>query len=157
MNTIIRDYYPVFQMFQSLRDQLTAVLHDTDLAYTPGGTNPTLGALCRENGEVEYAYIQSFKTFELKEFTYRNTQPGLESSVAALTAWYAELDRDLKATIEGLSDDDLANRKIERGGFDPSPQLNLDTYKDALLLFYGRVIVYLKALEKTLPDSWQWL
>ena len=112
MNSIITGYYPTFEMYQALRDQLMEILTDADLAYTPGGANPPLGALCRDLGEVEYAYIQSFKTFTL-DFSYRNPEPGLETSVARLSAWYAELDRELKATIEGLSEEDLQQRVVD--------------------------------------------
>jgi uncharacterized damage-inducible protein DinB len=145
-------------MYQALRDQLMEILTDADLAYTPGGANPPLGALCRELGEVEYAYIQSFKTFTL-DFSYRNPEPGLETSVARLSTWYAELDRELKATIEGLSEEDLQQRVVDRGGgFTLPPQINLSVYNEALLIFYGKVIVYLRASGKTVPQHWaDWL
>ncbi len=158
MNSIITGYYPTFEMYQALRDQLMEILTDADLAYTPGGANPPLGALCRELGEVEYAYIQSFKTFTL-DFSYRNPEPGLETSVARLSAWYAELDRELKATIEGLSEEDLQQRVVDRGGgFTLPPQINLSVYNEALLIFYGKVVVYLRASGKTVPQQWaDWL
>ena len=70
MNSIMTGYYPTFEMYQAMRNQLMEILTDADLDYTPGGTNPSLGALCRELGEVEHAYIQSFKTFTL-DFSYR--------------------------------------------------------------------------------------
>jgi uncharacterized damage-inducible protein DinB len=158
MNRIMTEYYPTFQMYQALRDQLMTILTDEDLRYTPGGANPPLGTLCREIGEVEYAYIQSFKTFAL-DFSYSNPAPGLAESVAQLTAWFAALDQDLRATIEGLSEDDIANRLIDRGGdFQLPPQIQLSVYNEALLIFCGKVSVYLKAMGKTLPQQWQdWL
>src|SRR5690349_2152286 len=106
MNSIMTGYFPIFQLYQAIRPALMETLSDEDLGYTPGGANPTLGALCREIGEVEQAYIDSFKTFAL-DFSYRNTTPGLERSVAQLVAWYAALDAELKATIEGLSEEDV--------------------------------------------------
>lgn len=155
MNQIITQHYPMFQLYQSLRDKLIDLLSDDDLRYTPGGTNPTLGELCREIGEIEHAYIQSFKTFT-QDFSYRNTTAGLAEDVARLKHWYAELDQELRATIEGLSDDDLANRMIDRGhDFKLPPQMQLDIYKEALLLFYGKATVYFKAMEKALPDQWR--
>ncbi len=158
MNSIMTEYYPTFQLYQALRDQLMTILTDEDLRYTPGGTNPPLGTLCRTIGEVEYAYIQSFKTFAL-DFSYRNTTAGLADSVRQLTAWFAALDQDLRATIEGLSEDDITNRLLDRGGdFQLPPQIQLDVYKEALLIFYGKVSVYLRAMGKSLPQQWQdWL
>jgi hypothetical protein len=120
-----------------------------------GGANPTLGALCREIGEVEVAYIQSFKTFK-QDFTNRHTEPGLEDSVTALAAWFAELDRELKAVIGGLAEEDIKGRTIDRGGdFRPAPFIQLEIYKEALLIFYGKVSMYLKAMGKILPEQWQ--
>lgn len=158
MNSIIQNYYGVFEMYQALRNQLMDLLVDDDLGFSPGGDNPSLGALCQELGEVEYAYIQSFKTLT-QDFSYRNDAPGLADSVAKLSAWYADLDGQLKATVEGLSEEDVQNKVIHRGpNFDLPPQIQLDVYKEALLIFYGKVAVYLRVMGKPLPKQWQeWL
>jgi hypothetical protein len=152
------DYFPTFEMYQAIRAELMEILADGDLGYTPGGANPPLGTLCREIGEVERAYIDSFKTFTL-DFSYRNTAPGLDNSVAQLSAWYAELDAELKATIEGLSQEDIDGRLVERGpNFKVPPLIQLEIYKEALLIFYGKAIVYLRAMGKTPPRQMQeWL
>ncbi len=154
MNSIITHYIPIFQTYQGLRDVLMETLEDGDLGYRPTAHNPTLGELSREIGEVEQAYIASFKTFRL-EFSYRNEQRELESSVALLSAWYAALDRKLRSVIEKLSEDNVRNRRIDRGHFSLPPQIQLDVYKEALLIFYGKVSVYLRAMGKPLPPRWQ--
>jgi uncharacterized damage-inducible protein DinB len=158
MNSIMTNYFSAFEMYQAMRGQLIEILADDDLGYSPGGANPPLGVLCREIGEVERAYIDSFKTFVL-DFSYRNITPGLEQSVAQLAAWYAELDAELKATIEGLSEEDIAGRLVDRGGdFKLPPQIQLNIYQEALLIFYGKAIVYLRAMGKTPPQQMQeWL
>jgi len=158
MNSIMSSYFPTFQLYQAIREQLMQTLSDQDLGYTPGGANPPLGVLCREIGEVERAYIDSFKTFVL-DFSYRNATPGLENSVAQLAAWYADLDAELKATIEGLSEQDINGRLVDRGGdFKLPPQIQLNIYQEALLIFYGKAIVYLRAIGKTPPQQMQdWL
>lgn len=155
MNSIMKDYFPTFQMYQALRTQLLEILSDQDLSYRVEGKNPTLGALCREIGEIEYAYIQSFKSFK-QNFSYRNEEPGLETSLSRLSAWYKKLDDELKTAVETLSEEDIQNKKIDRGGgFTLPPQIQLNIYQEALLIFYGKVSVYLKALEKPLPEQWQ--
>ncbi len=98
MNSIIQGYWPIFQMYQALRTQLMEILTDEELSYSVGGVNPTLGSLCRTIGEVQHAYIQSFKTFKL-DFSYRNPDPELEQSVPKLIVWFADLDQELQATI----------------------------------------------------------
>lgn len=158
MNQIITQHYPMFQMYQSLRGKLMDMLSDEDLRYTPGGSNPTLGELCREIGETQHAYIQSFKTFT-QDFSYRNTTPGMAEHLDQLKQWYAELDQELRATIEALSDDDVASRMVERGpDFKIPPQIQLDIYKEALLLFYGKATVYMRAMDKSMPEQWrEWI
>ena len=158
MNSIMTGYFPIFQLYQAIREPLIQTLTDADLGYTPGGANPPLGVLCREIGEVERAYIDSFKTFTI-DFSYRNTTPGLDRSVAQLAGWYAELDAELKATIEALSEEDISGRVVDRGGDFKLPlRVQLNVYQEALLIFYGKAIVYLRAMGKTPPQQMQeWL
>lgn len=155
MNRIIEKHYPVFELYQALRDQLTEILDDADLSFRPGGDNLTLGALCVQIGEVEQAYIDSFRTFK-QDFSYRNEDPGLEGSTERLKSWFQELDAELKSAVGSLSDDDIENRVIDRGeDFQLRPHVQLEVYKEALLIFYGKVDVYLKALGKARPEQWQ--
>jgi hypothetical protein len=160
-NSIVGGYLAesYFPEYLRLRDQLMDVLGDEDLVQRLGGETVSLGALCREIGEIEHAYVESFRTFR-QDFTYRNPDPRLEHSVTALKAWYAELDRNLMAAVEALSEDDIANRRIIRGDFDedffsPLAKQQLDVYREALLLFYGKVSVYLRAINRPLPGDWQ--
>jgi uncharacterized damage-inducible protein DinB len=155
MNSIMREYWSVFQMYQALRNQLMDACSDEDLAFSPGGDNPSLGKLCLEIGEVEHAYVESFQTFG-QDFSYRNEDPGLAGSVDRLSAWFGELDGELQAAIEALTDDDLLHRTIDRGGgFVIPPRIQLEIYKEALLIFYGKVSVYLKAMGKPRTEQWQ--
>lgn len=131
------------------------ILDDADLDFQPGGENLSLGALCVQMGEVQRSYIDSFQTFE-QDFSYRNEEPALESNAERLSAWFRELDAELRTVIEALSEDDVDGRVIDRGGdFHVRPHVQLEIYKEALLIFYGKVDVYLKALGKARPEQWQ--
>lgn len=160
MNSLVAVHMPAtyFSEYQALRDELMAILSDDDLRFRVGGTSATLGALCREIGEVEHTYVESFRTFR-QDFGYRNPDPRLETSVGALASWFADLDRELAAAIVALSEDDIADRRIVRNdfditGFSPLPNVQLDIYREALLIFYGKVSVYLRAMGKALPGHW---
>jgi hypothetical protein len=147
-----------FPEYQGLRDQLMETLSDEDLRLRLGGETASLGALCREIGEIEQTYAESFRTFR-QDFSYRNPDPELEHSVAALNGWFAELDRELMASVQALSEDDIVNRRIIRGDFEeeyfsPLPKTQLDVYREALLIFYGKVAVYLRAIERPFPGQW---
>ena len=90
MSRLMNEKWPWIEGTHGMRTQLLDTLSDTDLAFSPGGQNMTLGALCREMGEVEHAYIQSLKTFK-QDWSYRNSEAGLDSSVARLKAWFHTL------------------------------------------------------------------
>lgn len=58
------------------------------------------------------------------------------------------------------TEDDIANRRIVRGDFaenffSPLVKVQLDVYREALLLFYGKVSVYLRAINRPLPGNWR--
>jgi hypothetical protein len=153
MNSIERTYLPTFHEYQHIRAALMDALTDDDLRHNLGGETMTLGALCRENGEVERAYLDGFKTLKL-DFLYRHPDPAVETSVATLKAWYGDMDRDLDATITAFSDDDLASKTIDRGGGWMQPiQIALDVYKEALIIFYGKASIYLRAMRKPRPQQ----
>ena len=84
----------------------------------------------------------------------------MEHSVEALREWYADLDRRLAVELEALTADDVATRRVTRHDYDveefaPLPPQQLDIYREALLIFYGKVSVYLRAMGKVLPGHWQ--
>lgn len=154
MNAQIQQFWDLNRMYTPLRDQLLEALSDEDLSFTPGGDNPPLGELCRELGETEYAYVQSFKTFKV-DFSYRTNDDSYLGSVAKLRAWYRQLDEELEAALEGISDEDVATRQMDRDGYEVPIHISLDILREALLIFYGKVSVYAKAMDKPLPQQWQ--
>jgi hypothetical protein len=147
-----------FAEYQLLRRELTDVLGDEDLAFRPGAASPTLGELCREIGEIEHSYVEALRTFR-QDFGWRSDRRAVETDVAALAAWYAELDEQLAAVLESLTEHDILHRRISRSDFDvddfsPLPPQELDIYREALLIFYGKASVYLHAMGRTLPGHW---
>jgi len=160
MNSLMRGHLAAtyFAEYQLLRSQLTELLTDEDLAFQPGRATFTLGELCREIGDIEHSYIEALRTFQ-QDFEWRNPDPQVECNVAALAAWYADLDEDLLTAIEGLTEDEILSRRITRGDFDvvefsPLPPQELDIYREALLIFYGKVSIYLRTMGRDLPARW---
>jgi hypothetical protein len=160
MNVIIRDHLAAtyFAEYQLLRSELIDVIGDDDLAFRPAAAAASLGELCREIGDIEHSYIDAFRTFR-QDFTWRNPEPDVERQVAALSTWYAGLDRELLAALEALTDDDVANRRISRHdfdveGFSPPPEQELDIYRESLLIFYAKVSIYLRIMGRELPGHW---
>jgi hypothetical protein len=160
VNSLIREHLPAtyFEEYQSLRPSLLEILTDDDLGLQFGGSTVTLGQLCREMGEVEYSYTESLRSFRL-DFSYKHPDDSVATSVAALTSWYEQLDEDLESAIAALTEDEIANarimRDLEGDGFAPPPARQLDLYREGLLIFYAKVSIYLRHLEKPPPARWQ--
>ena len=154
MTGFMQEQREVLHATQELRRQLLAVLSDADLEFRPAPGCLPLGELCREIGEVQQGYIESFRTFR-HDLSYRH-EADVSSSVEALAGWYARLDHELEAVLEGLEEADLA-RNVERGhGFAPPVAVQFHIYREALLIFYAKAHVYLQALGKRVTGPWQW-
>ena len=153
MNRYMNEKWSWIEGSHGMRTQLLDMLNDTELAFSPGGQNMTLGALCREMGETEYSYIQSLKTFQ-QNWSYRNTEAGMDSSVARLQAWFQALDEEMKATVAALADENF-QKMVKRNGFEMPVEMQLDVYLQALLIFFGKATIYFKAMNKALPQQVQ--
>lgn len=141
MNRVMREVFPIVLLNVELRDQIPALITDEELAFRPHARTRSLGELCREMGEVEQSYIDSFRTFR-QDFSYRVNDPSIEGSVEKLTAWWHDLDRRFKDAVERLSDEDIAGKKIDRGpDFQPTVDIQLHDYREALLVFCGKASV----------------
>jgi hypothetical protein len=149
----MQERWPWIDGSHTMRAQAMELLDDADLAFNPGRQNMTLGALCREIGEIERSYLDSFKTLK-QDWSYRNGEAGLEGNVARLQVWYTTLDDEMKAVVSAFTDDDLA-KTIDRGGYGWTVETQLEVYLQALLIFFGKLTVYLKALGKPLPKEFQ--
>ena len=154
MTGFMQQQREVLHATQELRRQFLQVLSDADLGFRPAPGCLPLGELCREIGEVQQAYIDSFRTYRL-DLSYRH-QAEVSRSVAKLGAWYARLDAQLESVLEGLEEADLT-RSVDRGdGFAPPVEVQFHIYREALLIFYAKAHVYLKALGKRVTGPWLW-
>jgi hypothetical protein len=151
MNRYVTEKWSWIDGSHQMRTQLLDMLSDVDLAFNPGGQNMTLGALFRELGEIEYAYAQSLKTFQ-QDWTYRNEDVGLERSVTRLKEWFQTLDEELTAAASALTDEDL-KKMVSRGVFALPADWHLDAYLQAVLIFFGKATIYLKAMNRELPKE----
>jgi len=151
MKRFIQEKWPWLEEIPDMRSQLLDILSNADLAFSPGGQNSTLGALLRKMGDIEYSYIQSLKTFK-QDWSYHNMEEGLESDIIRLKAWYQTLDNELQATISAFSHKDLT-KIIVRGGFHSTVEREIGHYGESLLIFLGKATIYLKAMNKPVPES----
>jgi hypothetical protein len=137
----------------AMRTTLLSSLGDADLAFTPGGQNVPFGELIREMGDVEFSYVESLKTFS-QDWSSHNSTVGLAESVEKLAAWMQLLDEQLKSLVESFTDEDLS-KTVKRGEYAVPVEMQLDIYLQAILIFFGKATVYLRAMERALPDGWK--
>jgi uncharacterized damage-inducible protein DinB len=154
MNSFIEQQGEVLKETFALRSQIMAILSDADLAYRPTERSRTLGDLCREIGEVETSYIHSFKTLKQDwSHPYRAPDPAIATSVDRLRAWYQALDDELMGILVGFSEADL-QKTIDRG-WPVGMVTQVHIYREALLIFAAKAVVYLEALGKPIPKHVQ--
>jgi hypothetical protein len=154
-NKLMEELFPMIEGTHGMRAGLLDVLSDADLAFTPGGQAMPLGQLLVEFGEIEQAYVDSFKTLK-QDFSWRQPDASLAGSLEAIRAWYHRLDHELRAVLGALSDADL-QKTIDRGSFQPTVEVQLQIYLQALLIFFGKATIYLRVMQRPLPkaiESW---
>ena len=138
----------------SMRDHLLTVVSDDDLAFDLPGQNPTLGELLVEMGDLQGVYTHSFATSTL-DWAHRELPPPEPITIASLRAWFAAQDDAMERALSRFTADELQVDTIDRGnGFIASPFVQHQIYREAVYIFYGKLSVYLRALERDAGDEW---
>jgi hypothetical protein len=151
MNTLFEEE---IRGHHSMRDHLLTIVSDSDLAYRLPGQNPTLGDLLVEMGEIEGVYTHSFDTFTV-DWTYRWLAPPRSITIGSLQAWFAAHDEALNTALSRFTEEEVHVDQIDRGhGFIASPFVQVQIYREAIYIFYGKLSVYLKALERDAGEEW---
>jgi uncharacterized damage-inducible protein DinB len=138
----------------SMRDHLLTVVSDADLAYKLPGRNPTLGELLVEMGDIQGVYTHSFDTLTL-DWAHRQLQSPAPITIASLRAWFDAQDDAMKEALSRFTEEELRVDRIDRGnGFIASPFVQHQVYREAVYILYGKLSVYLNALERDAGDEW---
>ena len=138
----------------SMRDHLLTLVTDADLAYRLPGTNPGVGELLVEMGDLQGVYTHSFATFTM-DWAHRELAPPSPVTVAGLRAWFDAQDAAMDAALSRLGEDELRIDRIDRGqGFIASPFVQHQVYREAVYIYYGKLSVYLRALERDPGPEW---
>lgn len=152
MHTSLEMQWSWVQAMNGLRTEFLESLSDDDLQYRPGGSNLPLGELIVGMGNIERSYTASFIEFA-QTWEQSDNDTDLTSNTEALKSWFAGLDTNLEAALDAL-DGDSVQRQIERPGGGGMPvEMQLQTYIQALFIYFGKFVVYLNAMGKPLPQS----
>jgi hypothetical protein len=137
-----------------MRDHLLTVVSDADLLYKLPGDNPTLGDLLVDLGDLEGVYTHSFESLTL-DWSYLQLPPPAPMTVGNLQAWFRAQDDAMNQALSRFTDEELHIDRIDRGhGFIASPFVQYQVYREAVYIFYGKLSVYLKALERDAGEEW---
>jgi hypothetical protein len=136
-----------------MRTQLLDVLNDSELSFTPGGENPTLGAIFQEMANVETSYAESLITFT-QRWTPQDSDAAHTISVEQLKARFTQLDQEMLEALATFSDNELTSKTVTRSdGGEVTVDFQIDIYGHALLIFLGKVVVYFKTMTKPRPEK----
>jgi len=151
MNQIEQDFFGLLDMTHKVRDEAVATLGSTDLAFRIEGCK-SVGEVLQDLGDIETMYTRSFETMKMD---FAAQAPGRENIVSgeAAVGWLHGLDGELKAALSALSDDDLS-KPIDRGGWHMPAMAQFHTYREAVLIQFGKLDCYLRAMGKDLPEEW---
>lgn len=137
-----------------MRDHLLTLVSDADLDYKLPGQNPMLGELLIKMGNIQGVYTHSFETFTL-DWAHRQLPSPEPITVASLQAWFKAQDEAMKAALDRFTEEELRIDRIDRGGgFIASPFVQHQIYREAVYIFYGKLSVYLRALERDAGEGW---
>jgi hypothetical protein len=138
----------------SMRDHVLTVVSDADLAHKLPGSNPMLGELLVEMGNIQGIYTHSFETFTL-DWSHRLLPPPDPITIGSLRAWFDAHDDAMKRALDRFTPEELRVDRIDREhGFIASPFVQHEIYREAVYIFYGKLSVYLKALERDPGPEW---
>ena len=151
MNTLFQEE---IHGHHTMRDHFLTVVFDDDLSFRLPGQNPTLGELLIDMGNIEGVYTHSFDTFTL-DWTHRRLPPPSPVTIRNLRTWFEDQDSAMKTALDRFTDEELRTDQIDRGGgFIASPFVQHEIYREAVYIFYGKLSVYLRALERDAGQSW---
>jgi len=156
MNDVMQKQFDILNLYLPIRTGILDALTDEDLAFKPE-LLPSIGDACVQIGEWQAAYLGGFKTFK-QDFTYRNDNPNRAKSVQELRKWYEFMDGEIMAAIEAMSDEDIENKKIDRGGWLASVEWSLRIWQECLIIYYTKMLFYFKLMEREVPKGLaQWI
>ena len=149
-NSIVQTEFGILDQTLAIRHEILSAISDDDLAFTLPG-NPSFGEVCKRMGDTDQMYIDSFTTFTMDYATSKDDAT-LATSVDALKTWFTDLERDMKTALSAIPQSDLDTRMIERG-FSVPIRVQFHIYREALLIFYAKAVVYFNAMGKPLPKQ----
>jgi hypothetical protein len=136
-----------------MRDGVLERLDDVDLAFTPGGANPSFGHLLEEVAALEESYAGSLDG-DVQEWPSTDLPRDGTHSTSRLHERFQTLDAQLESAVSELSDGAIRDVTVTRpDGTVRTPDEQVEIYTQAMFIFLGKAVVYLRAMGRALPPS----
>jgi hypothetical protein len=149
VNKLIAQKDSLIDSTHNLRTEALNAITDAELNTKLGGQSLSLRELILEQGTIQMAYIECFRSFELR---FDHAAPEGVQSLEEIKIWFAELDSNLIAALGALSDDEL-KRGVPRGNYTLPAEIVFYTYRESVMIFAAKASVYLRALNHALPGQ----
>lgn len=158
MNQIEQNFMSLLDMGMDVLAEALSEVSSGDLEFTPPGESVSLGELSRAMGDVTYAYAESYRT-GVMDLTLSAENRDRPHTGREMADWLRAQEGLLKEAVSGLSDEQLTTKTVDRGGGWKIPLLTqFHVYREALLIFFGKLDVYLRMMNKKRPARWvQWV
>ncbi|MCU0476910.1 MAG: hypothetical protein MUC99_12530 [Anaerolineae bacterium] len=141
----------IAEAFHDMRAKLVGSLTEADLVYALPN-NPTLGEQLADFLGIEAFYAQSFASLEQDWKAYQRPA-ALQTPADYLTAFDGSFAK-LKTALSAYRPDQGQAVTVKRGDWEPTLVQQFDTYAQAVLIVFGKLDIYIKALGKPLPERW---
>ncbi len=149
MNKILTQQANLIDLTHNLRTEILNAITEADLNTKLGGQSLSLRELILEQGTIQMAYIECFRSFELR---FDHAAPESVQSLEEIKTWFAQLDSSLIAALGALSDDDL-KRGVPRSKYTVAAEIVFYTYRESVMIFAAKASVYVRALGHALPGQ----
>jgi hypothetical protein len=134
-----------------MRDGVLEQLVDADLAFSPGGANPSLGRLIGDLLDIEQSYLDSLRHGVQSWPSRVDDADDDVPSVFGLRALFTAVDGDLlAAAVAGV---EAGTTVVRPEGTALTIDEQLEIYTQAVFVFLGKAVVYLNTMGRALPPS----
>lgn len=133
-----------------MRDAVIALLDEADLDFTPGGDNLDWKSLLSELADIEESYVGSLVTLEQR---FELTSVSNEISLASIRERFAAVDVELGDLFDAWSPEDYEVKLKRADGWELTRDRQLEIFVQAILIVVAKAAVYLKSMNRPLPES----
>ena len=141
------------QGLHAMRDGMLEQLDDVDLTFSPGGDNPSFGLLLEEMAALQQSYLASLNS-DAHQWPSTDLPRQGRHSTSRIRERFQTLDAQMESAVSTLSRDDDLDAKVTRpDGTVRTRDEQVEIYTQAMFIFLGKAVVYLRAMDKALPLS----